>query len=86
MVDNEDHFFVMVGQLIDNARIGGIALIFDLSGGEVVKGVPSQGASTQSPDDNELDHTGYARRVELDGIGVDLADVRRATVVYPAAE
>ena len=82
IVDSADHFFVTVGQLIDNARIGGIPLIFDMRGGEVVEGVPSDAAFTVRPE-QELDDTGYARRVELAGIAVDLAEVRRVTVVYP---
>jgi hypothetical protein len=82
VVDSSDHFFVMVGQLIDNARIGGIPLIFDMRGGEVVEGVPSEAAFSASPE-QELDDTGYARRVQLAGIAVDLADVRRVTVIYP---
>ena len=85
VVDDADHFFVMVGQLIDNARIGGIPLIFSLRGGDVVEGVPSEAAYTASPE-QELDDTGYARRVELAGIAVELADIRRATVVYPGGD
>jgi len=81
-VENSDHFFVMAGQLIDNARIGRIPLIFSLSDGEVVEGVPSEAASPARRTTN-VDDTAYARRVELAGIAVDLADVRRATVVHP---
>ena len=84
-MDSADHFFVMVGQLIDNARIGGIPLVFSLCGGEVVEGVPSEAAFTLEPDE-ELDDTGYARRVALAGIAVQLADIRRATVVHPGVD
>jgi hypothetical protein len=85
VVDSSDHFLVMVRQLVDDARIGGVPLIFGLSGGDVIEGIPSEPASAASPAD-ELDDTGYARRVELAGVEVDLADVRRATIVHPGAD
>jgi hypothetical protein len=84
-VETSDHFFAMVGQLIDSARIGSIAVILDVEGGDVIQGVPSEPASSVRPVE-ELDDIGYARRVELAGVSVDLADVRRATVVHPGTD
>jgi len=84
-MDTVEHFFVMVGQLVDEAIIGGISLTVALAGGDVVEGVPTRPASPASGED-ELDDTGYARRIQLAGVSIALADVRRATVVYPDRE
>jgi len=84
-VETSEHFFAMVGQLIDSARIGSIAVILDVAGGDVIQGVPSEPASSVRPVE-ELADIGYARRVELAGVAVDLADVRRATVVHPGTD
>src|SRR4051794_27279255 len=46
-----EHFFVMVGQLIDDALIGRIPLVVALAGGDVIEGVPTQPASPASGDD-----------------------------------
>jgi hypothetical protein len=82
-VDLAEHYFVMVGQLIDGARIGGLAVILDMGDGDAIEGVPSRTSPTVSPAE-ELNDTGYARRVDLAGGSIDLADVRRATIVHPA--
>jgi len=55
-----------------------------MRGGEVVEGVPSVAAFTASPDRSSA--TPATRVVKLAGIAVDLADVRRATVIYPAGD
>jgi hypothetical protein len=81
-VDTIDHFHVMVGQVLDNALIGGVLVRLTLSDGGVVEGVPGQPASDIAGRD-ELDDSGYARRLSLAGTNVDLADVRQATIVYP---
>jgi hypothetical protein len=84
-VDIVDHFFVMVGQLVDNAVIGDVPLIVRLTGGKEVEGIPTEPASDASPD-QQLDDTGYARRIELAGTTFALSDVRRATIVHPAPD
>ena len=83
-MDRIDHFVVMVGQILDNALIGGVRVRLTLSDGGVVEGVPILPASVVSAAD-EVDDTGYGRWISLAGTTVDLADVRQATIVYPSA-
>jgi hypothetical protein len=82
-LDTVDHFFVMVGQILDNALIGGVVVRLTLSDGGVVEGVPGAPASDLWAVD-EIDDTGYRRWIRLEGRTVDLSDVRQATIVYPA--
>jgi hypothetical protein len=81
-LDTVDHFYVMMGQAMDNAMIGGVLVRLTLSDGGVVEGVPGAPVSNGSPDD-QLDDSGYARWIRLGGTTVDLADVRQATIVRP---
>jgi len=77
-----EHFFVMVGQLLDSAMTGGLVVRLTLTNGCVVEGVPVTPASDGARVD-ELNGTGYQRSIDLAGNDVDLAAVRQATVVYP---
>ena len=80
MDDLTSHFYVTVGQLLDQAALGGFRIQLDLRGGGVADGVPTargEGAGDQ------LDDTGYARRFEFDGAMVSLASVTRAAVLHP---
>jgi hypothetical protein len=81
-LDTIDHYFVMVGQTLDNARIGGVLVRLTLSEGGVVEGVPVAPLSGVWPAE-EVDDTGYGRWISLGGTTVDLADVRQATIVHP---
>jgi hypothetical protein len=81
-LDTVDHYFVMVGQLLDNAMIGGVRVRLTLSDGVVVEGVPGAPASDPSAAD-ELDDSGYTRWIGLDGTRIDLTDVREAAIVRP---
>jgi hypothetical protein len=83
-LDTIDHFFVMVGLMLDNAMIGGVLVRLTLSDGGVVEGVPGVPASDVSASD-ELNESGYARWITLAGRTVDLGDVRQATIVHPPA-
>jgi hypothetical protein len=83
-LDTIDHFFVMVGQVLDSALIGGVVVRLTLSDGGVVEGVPGAPAS-DVPAGEELDDSGYMRWISLSGTSVDLADVRQATIVHPAS-
>jgi hypothetical protein len=81
-LDTIDHFFVMVGQLLDNAKIGGVLVRLTLSDGRVVEGVPDA-ATLDLPLGAELYDSGYARWIGLAGSSVDLSDVRDVTIVRP---
>jgi hypothetical protein len=82
-LDTTDHFFVMVGQALDSAVIGGVLVRLTLSDGGVVEGVP--GAPASAVPGEELDDSGYVRWFVLDGTRVDLAEVRQATIFRPPA-
>ena len=84
LVDVDNHFFAVVGHLVDEAHLGSLSWVLGLSGGDVVEGVPSEPASHPANGD-ELDDTGCARYIEVAGISVSLADVRRAMIVHPGA-
>ena len=79
-----EHFFVMLGQLLDGALIGGVVVRLTLSDGSVVEGIPLAPASDLTRDD-ELDDSGVVRCIELSSASVDLADVRQAAIVHPAS-
>jgi hypothetical protein len=81
-LDRIDHFFVMVGQVLDSALLGGVLVRLTLSDGGVVEGIPVAPASDMPGE--ELDDSGYVRWIHLAGTRVDLADVRQATIVHPA--
>ena len=83
-LDATDHFFVMMGQVLDSALIGGVMVRLTLSDGGAVEGVPVVPASDVSPGE-ELDDSGYRRWVHLGGTHVDLADVRQAAIFCPPA-
>jgi len=74
----------MVGQLLDNALIGGVLVRLTLSDGGVVEGIPLQPASDVQRGD-ELDDSGYVRCIDLDGRTVDLAEVHEAAILRPLA-
>jgi hypothetical protein len=83
-VDTVDHYYVMVGQLIDNALIGGVVIRLTMSDGTVVEGVPAEPGANPTDVAEELDDTGYARRFSIAGADVDLAEVRQAAIVRPS--
>jgi len=83
MEDLRNHFFLTVGQLLDQAAIGRLRVTLELHDGDVADGVP---AAAGDADGGELDDTGYPRRVKVGGRLVVLDSVRRATIVGPDAD
>jgi hypothetical protein len=79
-----EHFFVVLGQLLDGALLRGLFVRLTLSNGRVVEGTPSGPASDVAHDD-EIDGSGVARHIDVSGLRVDLADVRQAAIVHPAS-
>jgi hypothetical protein len=77
------HFYVMLGQLLDGAWIGGVLVRLTLRDGSVVAGIPLAPASDPARGD-ELDDSGVARHIQLGSTIVDLADVRELAIVRPA--
>ena len=79
MDDLSSHYFVTVGQLLDQAAVGRLRVRLELSGGEVAEGVPRG----SQPTADELDDTGYPRNERIDGQVIALETVRRVTVFHP---
>jgi hypothetical protein len=79
--DREAHFFVTVGRLCADARIGGLRVRLTLGSGEQIVGVPDPPRETLASD--ELDTTGYADEVTVDGATVRLSDVVDASLRRP---
>jgi hypothetical protein len=81
MDEREAQFFLSVGRLCADARVGGLSVRLTLSGGDEVVGVPQPPPETEGG--AELDGTGYADSVSVDGVAVALSEVVEATVSHP---
>lgn len=81
MDDRAAHFFVSVGRLCGDARIGGLVVRLTLVSGEEVVGVPAPPRETVDAD--ELDGTGYVDALAVAGVAVRLSDVVEASVAHP---
>jgi hypothetical protein len=80
MDDLSSHFYTTVGQVLDQAALGGLHVRLELSDGSVVEGVPS---GSRPFTDAELDDTGYPRHVRVDGQVIVLEWVREAAIIHP---
>jgi hypothetical protein len=79
--DRFGHFYVLVGQACDSARLAALPVRLYLRDGAVIEGHPRP---TVPPDEPELDDTGYGDGIEIDDERVALSDVLRMTVCCPA--
>jgi len=79
MSDLVDHYLSTVGQILDQATVGGLRVCLELADGRVITGTPPRDV----PDEDRNPDTGSLRSLALDGVLVDLDDVRRATVRHP---
>jgi hypothetical protein len=80
--DRVAQFLVSVGKLCADARLGGIIVRVRLVDGTELLGVP------EPPDEvdgtGELDHTGFADALSVDGVTVALSDVAEASILRPS--
>jgi hypothetical protein len=81
MDDRVAHFFVSVGRLCADARVGGLVVRLSLTSGEEVLGIPGPPPATEG--DDELDTTGYANVLTVDGVAVALSDVAGVSLARP---
>ena len=81
MDERASQFFLSVGRLCGDARIGHLTVRLTLATGDVVVGVPEPPPETEG--DGELDGIGYADAVTVEQIAVALSDVVEASVVHP---
>jgi hypothetical protein len=81
MDERAAQFFLSVGRMCSDARIGRLTVRLLLAGGDEVVGVPYPPPQTEGPE--EVDGIGYADSVTVDGVSVTLSDVVEATVCHP---
>jgi hypothetical protein len=79
--DRAAQFFVSVGRLCGDARVAELVVRLTLTSGEEVVGVPAPPRETDGTD--ELDGTGYADALTVDGVTVALAEVVEASIAHP---
>jgi hypothetical protein len=79
--DRVAQFFVSVGKLCADARLAGLTVCLTVVGGHQFVGVPEPPPETEA--DDELDTTGYADAVSVNGVKVRLSDVVEASVRRP---
>jgi hypothetical protein len=81
--DRIAQFLVSVGKLCADARLGGLIVGVRLVDGTELLGVP------EPPDEIEgagqLDDTGFADALRVDGVTVPLSDVAEASIHRPSA-
>jgi hypothetical protein len=75
------HFFLSVGRLCGDARIGALTVRLTLVSGEEVVGVPEPPRDAEGAE--ELDSIGYVDGLTVDGVTVALSDVVEASVAHP---
>ena len=74
-------FYLSVGRLCADARLGGLTMRITLADGTEIIGVPQPPRETEGVE--QLDAIGYADEVTVDGVTVALSDVVAATVSRP---
>jgi hypothetical protein len=79
--DSIAQFFVSVGKLCADARLGRLTVRLRVQDGHEWVGVPEPPPDTES--DDELDQTGYGDVVWVGGVDVRLSDVVEASVRRP---
>jgi hypothetical protein len=79
--DRAAHFFISVGRLCGDARVGDLVVRLTLASGQEIVGVPAPPRETDGAD--QLDGTGYADALTVDGVAVSLSEVVEASVAHP---
>ena len=74
----------MVGELCDKARVADVELELTMVDGTVLTGVPRATADHETAAD-QVDHTGYADRVEIAGDHVELTAISQVSLRLPPA-
>jgi|tagenome__1003787_1003787.scaffolds.fasta_scaffold19529979_2 hypothetical protein len=74
-------FFVSVGKLCADARVGQLTVCLRVQDGHEWVGVPEPPPETEA--DDELDSTGYRDVVSIGGVDVRLSDVVEASIRRP---
>lgn len=81
--DLRDHFYFLVGTACEHARTGKLPVAVITRDGRTLQGVPApQDAGTASAAE-EVDDSGFARRLEIDGDPVALDTIVELRVCLP---
>ena len=77
-----EHYMVLVGEVCELARAGGLAVEVTTRGGRRIRGVPEP--RPVNPDDpDEVDDTGFANDLTVDGEVVGLVEVTEIRIPAP---
>ena len=79
--DRVAQFLVSVGRLCGDAHLGGFAVRLTLLDDSELRGVPEPPAETDGA--GQLDDTGFADQLSVDGVVVALSDVAEASIERP---
>jgi hypothetical protein len=80
--DRVAQYLVSIGKLCADARVGRLAVQLRPTSGDWVVGVPE--APREAEGGEQLDDTGYADAITVDGVAVRLSDVIEASIRRPA--
>ncbi len=83
MDDVTAQFFVMLGDICDDARLGHLPVRLTLADGTVIEGIPDSARQPSPGDAGPLDDTGVRTMVVIDGVRVALPEVSEVSVVRP---
>jgi hypothetical protein len=79
--DRFGHFYGLIGDVCESARLAELPVRLHLRDGTVIEGHPRP---TGPEEARELDDTGYGDGIDIDDERVALSDVLRMTVCRPA--
>jgi hypothetical protein len=77
-----DHYFVMVGEVCEAARLARLAVRIKTRDGRSVLGIPEPMPALAQ--EYELDDTGFQNRILVDGIPLQLSEVVEVRLLAPS--
>jgi hypothetical protein len=82
--DRVAQFVVSIGTLCADAHVAQLPVRLSLATGDCVAGVPEAPQPTEGPE--QVDDTGFADAITIEGVAVQLSDVVEASIRRPGAE
>jgi hypothetical protein len=84
MDERAAQFFVSVGRICGDAAIGRLRVSLRVASGAEIVGVPDAPPPTEGA--RQLDETGLADEIAVDGVVIALSDVVEVALIHPAAD
>lgn len=81
--ERDHHFFSMLGDAVEAARLGRLRVRVELDDGSVVEAVPEESPLADGKDVTEVDSSGVRADLELGDTIVMVRRIRRFTVDRP---